>query len=142
MAAVAVWDSGVTGHEVLVEQATRQLSLVPEPNAELRTIGYGVLGGILAVALIVAVMGASAIVLTVFLVRRHNATWRAPIYAVPYASSVSAPLSDDRRYWWDGRSWQDTAARVPPGAPISPDGTRWWDGTAWRDMPSAGGARA
>ena len=48
--------------------------MVPEPTAELRNIGYGVLGGILAVALIVAVMGALGRRLAVVLVRRHNAT--------------------------------------------------------------------
>ena len=142
MAAVAVWDAGVTGHDTLIDQATRQLQMVPEPTTELRNIGYGVLGGVLAVVLIVVVMGVSGVVLTVFLVRRHNAAWRTSTYAVPYAPSVAAQLSDDQRYWWDGRSWHDTATRVPPGAPISPDGTRWWDGTTWREMPSAGRAPA
>jgi hypothetical protein len=42
------------------------------------------------------------------------------------------PLSDDRRYWWDGVAWQDTTIAIPPGAPRSPDGTAWWDGVEWR----------
>jgi hypothetical protein len=142
MAAVAVWDKGVSGHEALVDQATRQLQMVPEPTTEIRNIGYGVLGGMLAVVLIVAVMGLSGVVIAVALVRRRNAASRTPAYAVPYGPSVGAQLSEDRRYWWDGHSWHDTATRIPPGAPISPDGTRWWDGTTWREMPSAGGAPA
>jgi hypothetical protein len=142
MAAVAVWDKGVTGHGALLDQTTRQLQMVPEPTSELRNIGYGVLGGILAAALIVAVMGLSGVVIAVVLVRRRSSASRTAAYAVPYRPSIGSQLSDDRRYWWDGQSWHDTATRVPPGAPISPDGTRWWDGTTWREMPSAGGAPA
>ena len=139
MAAVAVWDKGVTGHDALLDQATRQFLMVPEPTTELRNIGYGVIGGAIAIALIVAVMGLSGVVIAVVLVRRQNAASRTEAYAVPYASpSGGAQLSEDHRYWWDGQSWRDTATQVPPGAPISPDGTRWWDGTSWREMPPAG----
>lgn len=142
MAAVAVWDKGVNGHDALLDQARRQLLKVPQPTAELRNIGFGVLGGIVAVALIVAVMGLSGVVIAVVLIRRQNAASHTAAYAVPYGPSLDTQLSADRRYWWDGQSWHDTATRVPPGAAISPDGTRWWDGTTWREMPSAGGAPA
>ncbi len=49
------------------------------------------------------------------------------------------PLSDDRRWWWDGqlRQWQDAELVAPPGAPRSPEGAHWWDGASWRPVPEA-----
>jgi hypothetical protein len=45
-------------------------------------------------------------------------------------------LSDDRRWWWDGEQWVDSALRVPPGARRSDDDQHWWDGMSWRPVPA------
>lgn len=47
------------------------------------------------------------------------------------------PLSDDRRWWWDGQQWREAQELAPPTAPRSPDGAWWWDGAAWRPVPEA-----
>jgi hypothetical protein len=46
-------------------------------------------------------------------------------------------LSDDRRWWWDGEQWVDSALRVPPGARRSDDDQQWWDGVSWRPVPAS-----
>jgi hypothetical protein len=137
MAALVVWDNALTDRYLLIDQATRQLDMLPIPTAEYQAIGYGVLGGLLVVVLIIALMIGSGIVIAVVVLRRRQPSM-SPMYAVPYGPPVGPQLSDDRRYWWDGSSWQDTATRIPPGSQISPDGTRWWDGAVWRDLPTAG----
>ena len=140
MAAVLVWDKALTDRDLLIDQATRQYGMLPPPTAEYRAIGYGVIGGVVAIALVVALMVASGVIVVIVVARRRQ-TLGPPMYAVPHGlGPAGAPqLSDDRRFWWDGVSWQDTATRIPPGAPISPDGSRWWDGAAWRQLPPAGG---
>ena len=59
----------------------------------------------------------------------------ASLYAVVQPALAPVSLSPDKRYWWDGTSWQDTSARMPPGVPLSPDGAQWWDGVSWRPRP-------
>jgi hypothetical protein len=44
-------------------------------------------------------------------------------------------LSADKRLWWDGFGWHDTAEAAPPGAQRSADGHFWWDGETWRRVP-------
>jgi len=142
MAAVSMGATGAIARNVLLDQTSRQFALLPIPAAEFRSIGYGVLGGTLVAVLILVVMAASVVLVVIF-ARRRSATARVGMYAVPYGVPAIVPaiahLSDDRRYWWDGQAWQNTAMRIPPWAPISPEGTQWWDGAAWRPMPSAGG---
>jgi hypothetical protein len=47
-------------------------------------------------------------------------------------------LSSNKRLWWDGIGWQDTATAAPPGAQRSADGHYWWDGETWRTVPQGG----
>jgi hypothetical protein len=51
------------------------------------------------------------------------------------SSTMSAGLSPDGLYWWDGIAWRDTRVVAPPNAPRSPDGYWWWDGVRWRPVP-------
>lgn len=46
--------------------------------------------------------------------------------------------SDDRSWWWDGRSWRDAEKDIPPMAIRSEDGQRWWDGQTWRPLLGSG----
>jgi len=149
VAKVSFAATGTVARDVLLDQAARQLALLPAPTAELRSLGARPLTGVLGAGPVivgVVLFIVAAIVLIVVLARRSRAPAVAGRYAVPYGSPVVAragPIySDDRRHWWDGQVWQDTMVWIPPGVRISPDGTVWWDGAAWRPMPSAGGVRS
>jgi hypothetical protein len=142
MAAIAVSEIGNAGHTALVDQATRQLSLLPFPTAEYQSFGYGFLVAMLAGGVIVGGMAVSLIVIAVIVARRRPPTAVAGMHTFPGVTGVAPgglQLSADGRHWWDGYAWQDTEVRIPPSAKISPDGTLWWDGMTWRRMPSAGG---
>ncbi len=122
--------------DVVLDQANRQFQLLPAATSELRSLGVGVIGAFLTVGLMIFALAAAVVVLVIFLVRRRRAPALVGMYAMPHGSPVAAPMSDDRRHWWDGQTWQDTAVRIPPWAQVSPDGTQWWDGATWRPMPS------
>lgn len=115
-------------HATLMDQARRQVALIPIPKAEYSAIGQGIMAGLLWVAIGAGVLTVivGAIVMIIVLRRQR-----------PRSQLAFAPvsLSPDRRYWWDGMSWQDAAARMPPGVPLSPDGVHWWDGVSWRPRP-------
>jgi hypothetical protein len=128
LSAIALAGKTTPDHTTLMDQASRQLSLIPEPANEVNAIGTGIVNTIVIVAIgagVIAIIVA-AVVITIVLRRRQRQT---------QPSLAPAGLSPDRRYWWDGMSWQDTAARLPPGVPLSPDGTHWWDGVSWRPRP-------
>jgi hypothetical protein len=118
---------------ILGQQADLQQNLIPAATAETARIGAVVILGGLGLLAVVAVV---IVVIVVMLGR--NRRRRVPL---AYAPGVQAPpaggltLSPDRRYWWDGVTWQDTAFRLPPGAGLSPDGRSWWDGVTWRPVP-------
>ena len=115
-------------HATLMDQARRQVALIPIPKAEYSAIGQGVMTGLVWVAIaagvVTIIVGAIVIVVVV---RRQRPR--------PQPAFAPVSLSPDRRYWWDGMSWQDAAARMPPGVPLSPDGGYWWDGVSWRPRP-------
>jgi hypothetical protein len=115
-------------HVALMDQARRQVALIPIPNGEYNAIGQGVVSGLLWVAIGAGVLTivVAAIVMIIVLRRRRP---------TPQPAFAQVSLSPDRRYWWDGMSWQDAAAQVPPGVPLSPDGAHWWDGISWRPRP-------
>ena len=116
---------------VLEDQAKRQLDLIPVPAAEYNSIGNGVMTTLAIGFGAVAVMAVLVVVITLILVRRNER--RRLAYAVGAPPGLT--LSGDRRYWWDGQKWQDTALRLPPGVTLSADRTQWWDGVAWRSAP-------
>jgi hypothetical protein len=55
----------------------------------------------------------------------------------PKANRVPVPLSGDRRWWWNGSRWMDSAVAPPPMAARSPDGAWWWNGAEWRPAARA-----
>ncbi len=115
-------------HTALMDQARRQVALIPIPKAEYNAVGQGIISWLLWVVIGAGVLTiiVGAIVMIVVLRRRRP---------LPQLVFAAASLSPDRRYWWDGMNWQDTAARMPPGVPLSPDGGHWWDGASWRPRP-------
>ncbi len=115
---------------VLEDQAKRQLDLIPVPIGEYQAIGGGVVMSAVIVFGALALVAAVAVAIALILVRRRG---RRPAYIAGVPPGLM--LSGDRRYWWDGQTWQDTATRVPPGVHVSADRTQWWDGVAWRSAP-------
>jgi hypothetical protein len=115
-------------HATLMDQARRQVALIPIPKGEYSAIGQGIISGVLWVAIGAGVLTiiVGAIVMIIVLRRRRP---------VPQPAFAPVSFSPDRRYWWDGMSWQDTAARMPPGVQMSLTGTHWWDGISWRPRP-------
>jgi hypothetical protein len=53
------------------------------------------------------------------------------------AAAGELTWSEDRRYWWDGKTWIDAEHSAPPAAPRSEGGDYWWDGTQWRPTQGA-----
>jgi hypothetical protein len=140
LAAISMASKGYIAHDVLLDQTVRQLHLLPNATGELRSIGTGVLVGVGVVGTILVVIAIVATIAIVMLVRRRPSTLAGiyPATSGTPAALAGAQMSEDRRHWWDGQAWQDTALRIPPWASISADGTQWWDGASWRTMPSAG----
>ncbi len=118
-------------HNLLMEQANRQLSLTPLPIDEINSIGSGVMTAFAWVGVVIAVnaLVAGAIVAVVLVRRRRQRA--APIPVVP----AGLNLSPDRGHWWDGQRWIDTSFQSPPSAQRSADGAYWWDGATWRPVP-------
>jgi hypothetical protein len=119
-------------HDVVMDQARRQLDLLPMATVEYQSIGAGVLagGGVLLVLLVVVVVGA------IVLARRRSPATGGPILAgSQYGAPAGVAMSPEGRHWWDGLAWQDAELTIPPGAQRSPDGSHWWDGVRWRPAP-------
>jgi hypothetical protein len=135
LATISLATKGDFPHDVILGQAGRQLALAPAATSELRSIGAGLIGAFVVVGLTIMAVGAAVAVLIVLLARRRREPAFAGMYSSPSIPPATAHMSDDRRHWWDGLAWQDTAIRIPPWAQLSADGTQWWDGVTWRRMP-------
>ncbi|MDQ6919111.1 MAG: hypothetical protein M3Z98_07105 [Candidatus Dormibacteraeota bacterium] len=130
IAVVQLAAKGSIPHDVLMEQASRQLALLPMATAEYQSVGYGIILGGAGFLIVLAAL----IVGIVLLARRRRPA--VPAFATthpPVATGVQ--FSPDGRHWWNGQTWQDAELSVPPGSPRSPDGGYWWDGARWRPMP-------
>ena len=127
LSAIALAGKSTPDHTTLMDQASRQLGIIPVPANEVNAISTGIVNTIVIVAIVAGAVAivVGGIVLLIVLRRRRP----------PQPAFAAVSLSPDRRYWWDGMSWQDAEARMPPGAQLSPDATHWWDGVAWRPRP-------
>ncbi len=125
---IALASKSQPDHATLMDQAQRQVALIPIPKAEYNAVGQGIVSGMVWVAIGAGVLTIIVAAIVIMVVLRRRRPMLRPAFA-------PVSLSPDRRYWWDGMSWQDTGARMPPGVPLSPDGTHWWDGVSWRPRP-------
>jgi hypothetical protein len=132
IAFVVVASATTPDHNLVMDQATRQLDKIPAPIAEFNSIGSGALtalewfGGFVALNVLIG-----AVIVAIALVRRRRRR------ALATGLSLAAlNLSPDRRLWWDGQNWIDASFQSPPSAQRSPDGAYWWDGVVWRPVPS------
>jgi hypothetical protein len=140
-----LYQVSVVGYSALspqpaLDQSRRQLAVAPAETLP-QPAGLGALEAPDWLLPATAALGIALVLagLAVLLVRavRRGGSWRA----AALASVVSPPavFTVDRRYWWDGASWRDSATSVPPDAPRSPDGQHWFDGSTWRPVPRAAG---
>ena len=131
LAVVRLAAQGPPSHQFLVEYTTRQVHALPNPEGANAALGGTVILGSLAVLVVLVML----VLVTVLVARRR--TPRAVTAGVggPLAAASAGPLptfSPDRRFWWDGGTWQDANTHVPPGATFAPDRLSWWDGVGWR----------
>ena len=133
LAVVELAAKGSVPHDVVMNQALRQLALLPVPTAEYRSIGLGIVLGGGAIAVLLAALVGGLILLARR--RRPPVAAGSPLTGMPLPPATGVQLSPDGRHWWDGQAWQDTTLRIPPGLPRSPDGSLWWDGASWRPAP-------
>jgi hypothetical protein len=156
---IGFYSTSLPSDSTILAQAKKQYDKAPNdagvvpvipgaPAAAASGVGTLVIGGLCLLCLVVTVL------VIVFLVTRSRRKDPALTPVPPPASPMAAatpvvpaaasqggagqppPFSPDRKFWWDGTTWQDCSQVRPPGVAISPDGKAWWDGAAWRPNPS------
>ncbi|HET7465240.1 MAG TPA: hypothetical protein VFL29_01125 [Candidatus Dormibacteraeota bacterium] len=102
LAGIGVAAKSTPDRATLMDQANRQLALIPEPVGEINGISSGIMNTVVIAAIAAGAITivVCAIVLIVVLRRRR----RVPAQPQPL-------ISADGRYWWDGTTWRPR----PPG---------------------------
>lgn len=102
LSAIGVAAKSTPDHATLMDQATRQLALIPEPVGEINGISNGIMNTIVIAAIAAGAISilVAAIVLIVVLRRRRS-----------IVAQAQPQISPDGRYWWDGTTWRPR----PPG---------------------------
>jgi hypothetical protein len=101
VSALALAGKTAPDQAVLMDQANRQLALIPAPVGEVSAINGGIVSTIVIAATAAGAISiiVCAVVLVVVLRRRRRV-----------AARPQPQISPDGRYWWDGTAWRP----IPP----------------------------
>ena len=103
LSAIAVAAKSTPDHATLMDQANRQLALIPEPVGEVNGISSGFMNVVVIAAIAAGAVSILVSAIVLIVVRRRR---RRVVVAQPQPL-----ISPDGRYWWDGTTWRPR----PPG---------------------------